>query len=112
MPRNHTCCSLFASAHQPRELRKPLPQPVLLLDATLNIQVHVCGIPGCRRLLQKGEAPPGRLAGWLAAVTLPTCLLPSPVVKLLFEIGSSAHTCMSAACCVYAWLASHFEEGS
>jgi hypothetical protein len=60
VPRNHAGCSLFASAHQPPDLRTPLRVPVLLLDATLNLQVHVCGIPGCRGLLQKGEAPAGR----------------------------------------------------
>ncbi|KAF6251960.1 hypothetical protein COO60DRAFT_1673982 [Scenedesmus sp. NREL 46B-D3] len=55
MKGNHTRCSLYASGHQPPELRQLREHPlVLLLDATLNIKVHVCGIPGCKWLLRKG----------------------------------------------------------
>jgi hypothetical protein len=47
---------MYTSPHQARDLQQlGWHEPVLLLDATLNLQVHVCGIPGCKQLLEKGE---------------------------------------------------------
>jgi hypothetical protein len=56
MQRNHRRCSLYTSAHQPSELQRlGAHHPVLLVHTNLKLQVQVCGIPGCRQLLSKGE---------------------------------------------------------